>query len=70
MAPRAARTPAGGTRLRPERHLDQTLSEAVNRLTRNYADDVRNYDGIHEHILMMADRLSQGIVKQFPRRFR
>ena len=51
-------------------HLDQTLSEAVNRLTGNYADDVRDYDEIHEHILMMADSLSQGIIKQFPRRFR
>src|ERR687898_2796564 len=45
-------------------HLDQTLSEAVNRLTGNYADDVRDYDEIHEHILMMADSLSQGIIKQ------
>ena len=51
-------------------HLDQTLSEAVNRLTGNYADDVRDDDEIHEHILMMADGLSQGIIKQFPRRFR
>ena len=51
-------------------HLDQTLSEAVNRLTGNYADDVRDYDEIHEHILMRADSLSQGIIKQFPRRVR
>jgi hypothetical protein len=51
-------------------HLDQTLSEAVNRLTGNYADDVRDYDEIHEHILMMADSLSKGIIKQFPKRFR
>jgi hypothetical protein len=51
-------------------HLDQTLSEAVNRLTGKYDADVRDYDKIHEHILMMADTLSTGIVKQFPRRFR
>jgi hypothetical protein len=51
-------------------HLDQTLSEAVNRLTGKYADDVRDYDQIHEHILMMADSLSKGIIKQFPKRFR
>jgi len=51
-------------------HLDQTLSEAVNRLTGKYADDVRDYDEIHEHILMMADSLSKGIIKQFPKRFR
>jgi hypothetical protein len=51
-------------------HLDQTLKEAVDRLGGNYAGDVRDYDMIHEHILRMADTLSSGIVKQFPRRFR
>jgi hypothetical protein len=51
-------------------HLDKTISEAVNRLTGKYAADVRDYDRIHRHILMMADTLSKGIVKQFPRRFR
>jgi hypothetical protein len=51
-------------------HLDQTLSEAVHRLTGKYNADVRDYDKIHKHILMMADTLSTGIVKQFPRRFR
>jgi hypothetical protein len=51
-------------------HLDQTLSEAVHRLEGDYAADVRDYDEIHHHILAMADTLSRGIVKQFPRRFR
>ena len=51
-------------------HLDQTLSEAVHRLGGDYAADVRDYDTIHRHILMMADTLSDGIIKQFPRRFR
>jgi hypothetical protein len=51
-------------------HLDQTLSEAVHRLTGKYDADVRDYDKIHRHILMMADTLSTGIIKQFPRRFR
>ena len=27
-------------------------------------------EAIHRHILMMADTLSKGIIKQFPRRFR
>jgi hypothetical protein len=51
-------------------HLDQTLSEAVHRLGGKYDADVRDYDKIHNHILMMADTLSKGIIKQFPRRFR
>jgi hypothetical protein len=53
-----------------KRHLDQTLREAVHRLQGNYRADVRDYDRIHHHILAMADTLSAGIVKQFPRRFR
>jgi hypothetical protein len=51
-------------------HLDQTLREAVHRLQGDYDVDVRDYDEIHHHILAMADTLSAGIVKQFPRRFR
>ena len=51
-------------------HLDQTLSEAVHRLGGEYQADVRDYEEIHHHILEMADSLSDGIIKQFPRRFR
>lgn len=51
-------------------HLDQTLSEAVNRLSGKHEADIRDYDEIHHHILRMADTLSAGIIKQFPRRFR
>jgi hypothetical protein len=51
-------------------HLDQTLSEAVNRLGGKYDADIRDYDQIHHHILRMADSLSMGIIEQFPRDFR
>jgi hypothetical protein len=51
-------------------HLDQTLKEAQDRLGGRYAADVRDYDAIHRHILVMADELSAGIIHQFPRRFR
>ena len=53
-----------------KRHLDQTLSEATHRLGGDYAADIRDYEEIHHHILEMADMLSAGIIKQFPRRFR
>jgi hypothetical protein len=52
------------------KHLDDTLSEAVNHLQGNYAASVQDYDAIHEHILMMSDTLSAAIMQQFPRRFR
>jgi hypothetical protein len=51
-------------------HLDQTLSEAAHELHGEYAAGVTDYDGIHAHILMMADQLSDGIMAQFPSRFR
>ena len=51
-------------------HLDQTLAEAAHRLSGDFAADIRDYERIHRHILMMADAISTGIIKQFPRRFR
>lgn len=51
-------------------HLDDTLDEAVHRLGGDFRADIRDYERIHRHILRMADTLSNGIIKQFPRRFR
>ena len=50
-------------------HLDLTLQEAVDRLQGRYAEDIRDYDKIHEHILGLADLLSGGLIAQFPARF-
>jgi hypothetical protein len=51
-------------------HLDQTLAEAAHELGGDYAGSVADYEQIHHHILMMADLLSSGIMRQFPRQFR
>ncbi len=51
-------------------HLDQTLSEATHRIQGDYPAAVRDYDMIVDHILMMSDVLSSGIIKQFPNKFR
>ena len=50
-------------------HLDQTLTEASDELTGDYAGSVAAYEEIHQHILDMADLLSAGIMQQFPGRF-
>ena len=51
-------------------HLSTTTDEVVARLNHDYEADVRAYDAVYDHILMMADALSDGILKQFPDRFR
>ena len=50
-------------------HLDRTLEEAVARLEGRYADDIAAYEAIHADILEMADMLSDGIIRQFPKAF-
>ena len=50
-------------------HLEQTLDEATHRLKGDYAADTRDYDRVVQHILGMADVLSEGIIAQFPGKF-
>jgi len=49
-----------------QKHLDLTTGEVVGRLKKDWAMDIRSYDEGHAHMLMFADTLSDGIVKQFP----
>ncbi len=50
-------------------HLKLTTDEAVAHLQGNWDADVAAYDAVHDHILHMSDLLTDGIVKQFPKRF-
>jgi hypothetical protein len=47
-------------------HLDLTLQEATNRFAGKYAEDIQDYDRVHDHILRFADVLTSGIAAQFP----
>jgi len=53
-----------------KKHLSTTTAEVVARLTHDWEGDVRAYDAVYDHILMMSDALSDGIVKQFPEKFK
>jgi hypothetical protein len=53
-----------------QKHLDLTTGEVVGRLKKDWEADIRSYDKGHEHMLMFADALTEGIVKQFPEKFK
>ncbi|MDX6613571.1 MAG: hypothetical protein QOD75_2757 [Blastocatellia bacterium] len=51
-------------------HLNLTITEVVARLQGNWAADIAAFDKVHEQILHMADMLTEGIVKQYPAKFK
>ena len=51
------------------KHLATTAEELTARINKNYDADVVAYDAVYNHILMMSDALSGGIIKQFPDKF-
>ncbi len=52
------------------KHLDYTTNEVVSRLKKDWAGDIASYDQGHAHMLMFADAMTEGIVKQFPDKFK
>lgn len=52
------------------KHLAITTDEVVARLGKKWDEDVRAFDAVYDHILHMSDALADGIIKQFPDKFR
>ena len=50
-------------------HLKTTTDEAVARLNKDYEKDVVAFDAVFNHIMVMSDVISEGIIKQFPEKF-
>jgi hypothetical protein len=62
--------PKDQTRAEMRDHLDLTKQAAVDILGNKYEAGIADFDKIHEQILGMSDMLSEGIVKQFPDKFK
>jgi len=52
------------------KHLELTTGEVVSRLHKDWIADISFYDNGHTHMLMFADVLTDGIIKQFPDKFK
>jgi hypothetical protein len=59
-----------GARRMLKTHITQTVAYAADQLQGDYAKSIEDYDKAESHMLMLADQLSAGIIKQFPGRFR
>jgi hypothetical protein len=51
-------------------HLDATLEEATTHPSGDFAGEVAAYDMVHDMALEMADFISDGVIRQFPGKFR
>lgn len=51
-------------------HLKLTTDEVVQRINKDYDADVVAFDKTENEILKMADMLTDGIIKQFPEKFK
>lgn len=51
-------------------HLKLTTEEAVARLSAKWEVDIQKFDEIYTEIMVLADALTDGIIKQFPDKFK
>ncbi len=51
-------------------HLKLTTDEATQRIKKNYDADVLAYDKVRAELMHMSDMLVDGIIKQFPKKFK
>lgn len=52
------------------KHLEFVTAQAVSRLNKDWKGDITAFDKGEEHMIMFADVISDGIIKQFPKKFK
>ena len=52
-----------------ETHITQTTTYAVDLLNGDYEASIENFDEARHHMMMFADILAEGIIRQFPNKF-
>jgi hypothetical protein len=62
--------PIDMTKKHMHEHLDLTLHEGVVRIQGKWEEDVKAWDAAHAQIMSMADMLSDGLLRQFPDKFK
>lgn len=61
--------PATATEPALEMHITHTIAYSVSILQGNYDEALTGFEEALHHMLMLADTLSQGIARQFPKKF-
>ena len=51
-------------------HLEYVTKQVDYRLKRDWHGEIRAYDDGLKHVLLIADMLAEGLVRQFPEKFR
>ena len=62
--------PLKETKAMLKEYLDLNLEVAVARWNGDFAADIAANDKVHDQAIAIADMLSEGIIKQFPKRFK
>jgi hypothetical protein len=62
--------PLKETKAMLKEYLDLTLEMAVARWNGDFAADIAANDKVHDQAIAIADMLSEGIIKQFPKKFK
>ncbi|GAA0070883.1 hypothetical protein UT300003_24070 [Clostridium sardiniense] len=52
------------------RHLQLVIEQAVNRLNKDWKKDIEAFDEGEDHMIKFADIIAEGIIRQFPQKFK